>query len=105
MMSGKIPAEDTTHALCPLDGARIYYEETGRGTPILFIHEFGGDHRSWEDQMRHFGRGWRGITWGARGYPPSDCPATRSCTARTSSTAMPSPCSMPPRSIRRTSSA
>lgn len=59
----------------PSDGARIYYEETGRGTPILFIHEFAGDQRSWEDQMRHFGRGWRGITWGARGYPPSDCPA------------------------------
>jgi pimeloyl-ACP methyl ester carboxylesterase len=59
----------------PSDGARIYYEETGRGTPILFIHELAGDHRSWEDQMRHFGRGWRGITWGARGYPPSDCPA------------------------------
>src|SRR6185295_2714767 len=34
-----------------------------------------GDHRSWEDQMRHLGRSWRGITWGARGYPPSDCPA------------------------------
>jgi pimeloyl-ACP methyl ester carboxylesterase len=55
-------------------GARIYYEETGAGTPILFIHEFGGDHRSWEDQVRYFGRGWRCITWAARGYPPSDCP-------------------------------
>ena len=58
----------------PSQGARIYYEEAGAGTPILFIHEFGGDHRSWEDQMRHFGRGWRCITFGARGYPPSDCP-------------------------------
>jgi pimeloyl-ACP methyl ester carboxylesterase len=55
-------------------GARIYYEETGRGTPILFIHEFGGDHRSWREQMRHFGRGWRSIAWSARGYPPSDAP-------------------------------
>jgi pimeloyl-ACP methyl ester carboxylesterase len=61
-------------------GARIYYEETGagpaagQGTPILFIHEFAGDHRSWHDQMRHFGRGWRAIAWSARGYPPSDCP-------------------------------
>lgn len=55
-------------------GARIYYEETGNGTPILFIHEYGGDHRSWEDQVRHFGRGWRCIVWSARGYPPSDCP-------------------------------
>jgi pimeloyl-ACP methyl ester carboxylesterase len=55
-------------------GARLYYEETGSGTPILFIHEYGGDHRSWEDQVRHFGRGWRCIVWSARGYPPSDCP-------------------------------
>ena len=61
--------------MAPSQGARIYYEETGAGTPILFIHEFAGDHRSWDDQMRHFGRGWRCITWGARGYPPSDCPA------------------------------
>ena len=58
----------------PSHGARIYYEETGKGTPILFVHEFGGDHRSWDDQMRHFGRAWRCITFGARGYPPSDCP-------------------------------
>jgi pimeloyl-ACP methyl ester carboxylesterase len=56
-------------------GARIYYEETGRGAPILFIHEFGGDYRSWREQMRHFGRGWRAIAWSARGYPPSDAPA------------------------------
>lgn len=58
----------------PSKGARIHYEQTGHGTPIIFVHEFGGDHRSWDDQMRHFGRGWRAITMGARGYPPSDCP-------------------------------
>jgi pimeloyl-ACP methyl ester carboxylesterase len=55
-------------------GARIYYEETGSGTPILFIHEFGGDYRSWEDQVRRFGRGWRCVTWSARGYPRSHAP-------------------------------
>ena len=60
--------------LAPSHGARIYYEETGQGTPILFIHEFGGDHRSWDDQMRHFGRSWRCLTWAARGYPGSDAP-------------------------------
>lgn len=60
--------------LAASQGARIYYEETGKGTPILFIHEFGGDHRSWDDQMRHFGRSWRCITWAARGYPGSDAP-------------------------------
>jgi pimeloyl-ACP methyl ester carboxylesterase len=55
-------------------GARLYYEETGTGIPVLFIHEYGGDHRSWEDQVRCFGRGRRCIVWSARGYPPSDCP-------------------------------
>ena len=62
----------------PSEGARIYYEETGAGTPILFIHEFAGDIRSWEDQVRYFGRGWRCLAWGARGYPPSDCPEVES---------------------------
>ncbi len=56
------------------DGARIYYEEAGRGTPILFIHEFGGDLRSWDEQMRHFGRSWRCLRWDARGYPRSEAP-------------------------------
>jgi pimeloyl-ACP methyl ester carboxylesterase len=71
---GKSAKEETAMPLAPSEGARIYYEETGKGTPILFIHEFGGDHRSWDDQMRHFGRGWRCITWAARGYPGSDAP-------------------------------
>lgn len=57
------------------DAVRLHYEEAGRGTPILFVHEFGGNHRSWEPQMRHFARGHRCITFAARGYPPSDVPA------------------------------
>ena len=52
----------------------LYYEETGRGTPIVFVHEFSGDHRSWEPQVRAFGRRYRCITFDARGYPPSDVP-------------------------------
>ncbi len=56
------------------DGVRLHYEETGSGTPLIFVHEFAGDHRSWEPQMRHFGRQYRAITYGARGYPPSDIP-------------------------------
>jgi pimeloyl-ACP methyl ester carboxylesterase len=56
------------------DGIRLYYEEAGSGTPIVFVHEFGGDHRSWEPQMRHFSRRHRCITFSARGFPPSDVP-------------------------------
>ncbi|MEZ5661483.1 MAG: alpha/beta hydrolase [Burkholderiaceae bacterium] len=56
------------------DGSRLYYEETGQGAPIIFVHEFAGDHRSWEPQVRWFARRYRCITYNARGYPPSDVP-------------------------------
>lgn len=56
------------------DGVKLYYEEVGSGTPIVFVHEFAADHRSWEAQMRFFGQRHRCITYSARGYPPSDIP-------------------------------
>ena len=56
------------------DGVKLYYEETGAGVPVIFVHEFAADHRSWEMQMRHFGQRYRCITYSARGYPPSDIP-------------------------------
>src|ERR671911_1911777 len=56
------------------DGINLHYEETGSGTPVVFVHEFGGDHRSWEAQIRFFSRRYRCIAYNARGYPPSDVP-------------------------------
>ena len=56
------------------DGVKLYYEEIGSGTPILFVHEYSGDWRSWEPQMRFFARKHRCITYSFRGYPGSDVP-------------------------------
>ena len=56
------------------DGVKLYYEEVGSGVPIVFVHEFASDTRSWELQVRHFGRRYRCIAFNARGYPPSDVP-------------------------------
>ncbi len=56
------------------DGVKLYYEQTGAGMPVIFVHEFAGDLRSWEPQMRHFGQRYRAICSNARGYPPSDVP-------------------------------
>ena len=52
----------------------LYYEETGSGFPLVWSHEFGGDHRSWEPQVRYFSRRYRVITYNHRGYPPSSVP-------------------------------
>ena len=57
------------------DGTRLYVEESGHGTPVVFIHEYAGDYRSWEPQVRHLGRQHRCVTYSQRGYPPSDIPS------------------------------
>jgi pimeloyl-ACP methyl ester carboxylesterase len=56
------------------DGVELHYEAAGQGAPVLFIHEFAGDHRSWAAQVDHFARSNRCITFAARGYPPSEVP-------------------------------
>src|SRR5512147_429173 len=56
------------------DNVKLHVEEAGEGTPIVFVHEFAGDQRSWEPQVRYFSRRYRCITFNARGYPPSDVP-------------------------------
>jgi pimeloyl-ACP methyl ester carboxylesterase len=56
------------------DDVKLYYQEVGTGIPIVFVHEFAGDVRSWEAQFRHFGRCYRCIAYNARGFLPSDVP-------------------------------
>lgn len=56
------------------NGLELYYEEAGKGSPVVFLHEFAGDWRSWEAQIRFFSSRYRAITYCARGYWPSDIP-------------------------------
>lgn len=56
------------------DGVKLYYEVTGEGAPLVFAHEFAGDWRSWEPQVRFFSRQYKCITYCARGFTPSDVP-------------------------------
>src|SRR5689334_15168125 len=56
------------------DGTKLYVEEAGSGTPVVFVHEYAADYRTWEPQMRHFARSHRCVTYSQRGYPPSDVP-------------------------------
>lgn len=56
------------------DSVKLHYEETGSGIPVVFVHEFAGDSRSWEPQVRYLSRRYRCITFNARGWPPSEVP-------------------------------
>ena len=56
------------------DGVKLYFEESGSGRPVILVHEFAGDMRSYEPQLRHFGKRYRAIAFNARGFPPSDVP-------------------------------
>jgi len=58
-----------------VNNVNLYYEINGEGFPIVWSHEFAGDYRSWEPQVKFFSRRYRVITYNARGYPPSDVPA------------------------------
>ena len=60
--------------LAPINGVEIYYEEHGKGYPLVFSHEFAGDYRSWTPQVRFFARRYRTIAYSARGYHPSSVP-------------------------------
>ena len=58
-----------------LNGVELYYEDTGSGFPVLFCHEFAGDYRAWEPQVRAFDRLYRCVTYSQRGWPPSSVPS------------------------------
>ncbi|GAA3567003.1 alpha/beta hydrolase [Amycolatopsis ultiminotia] len=60
------------------DGIRLHVTDTGDGIPVLFLHEYAGDHRSWAGQVAELAHDYRCITYAARGYPPSDVPAAPS---------------------------
>jgi pimeloyl-ACP methyl ester carboxylesterase len=60
--------------LVALSDVQLYYESTGDGPPLVFCHEFAGDHRAWDPQVRAFGRLYRCVTYCHRGFPPSSVP-------------------------------
>ncbi|HSB68962.1 MAG TPA: alpha/beta hydrolase [Candidatus Methylomirabilis sp.] len=60
------------HAM--VNGVELFYESWGQGIPLVFVHEWGGDARSWDPQVRFFSRRYRTVTFSARGYPPSAVP-------------------------------
>jgi pimeloyl-ACP methyl ester carboxylesterase len=57
-----------------IDGGRLYYEEAGRGFPLVLNHGFALDARMWDDQMRPFAGRYRVIRYDLRGFGRSSRP-------------------------------
>ena len=56
------------------DGVRIYYEEHGRGEPVLLAYGIGGNAGMWEPNIGALSTGHRLILWEPRGHARSDSP-------------------------------
>src|SRR5260221_2094110 len=63
-------------SLASVDGVKLHYEERGGGPAVLFVHEYGGSCRSFDMQVAAFRARHRCVVFNARGYPPSEVPAS-----------------------------
>ena len=58
-----------------VNGIKLYYETSGEGPPLVFIHGLGSSAEDWEHQVPFFAKDFRVITLDLRGHGRSDKPA------------------------------
>lgn len=59
---------------CTVDDVRLYYDETGAGPPLLFVHGLGSSGRDWAEQVAHFEQDYRVLRLDLRGHGRSGRP-------------------------------
>lgn len=57
-----------------VNGVQLYYETSGKGRPVVFVHGFGCGIRSWDPQVRALFREYRVVAYDVRGHGLSDAP-------------------------------
>lgn len=60
-----------TVATIEVNATRLYYEDTGTGMPILFIHGLCGHANVWDEQVRRLSTSFRCIAYDRRGHTRS----------------------------------
>jgi 3-oxoadipate enol-lactonase len=58
----------STSEFADVNGTRLYYDETGTGDAVVFVHGFTLDARLWDDQVAAFAERYRVIRYDARGF-------------------------------------
>jgi len=66
---------NTISGTAKINGAEIYYEITGNGQPIIFLHAGIADSRMWQKQVAFFSKQYKVITYDLRGFGKSPMPA------------------------------
>jgi 3-oxoadipate enol-lactonase len=57
-----------------VNGAKIYYEEAGEGTPLVMLHAGIADSRMWQNQQEYFSQYYKVITYDLRGFGKTGMP-------------------------------
>src|SRR5258707_13302172 len=63
-------------SLASVDGVKLHCEERGGGPAVLFVHEYAGSRRSFDMQVEAFRARPRCVVFNARGFSPSEVPAS-----------------------------
>jgi len=75
MEAGPVPVEQALHRLPVSDGLSLAVEARGpdHGLPVVFAHGFGQSRHAWTRAAESLAdRGWRTVTFDARGHGDSD---------------------------------
>lgn len=57
--------------IAELDGVDLFYQDSGSGPPLIFLHGGGGSHAIWERQVPYFAERFRVIAVDQRGFGAS----------------------------------
>ena len=63
-----------TRGFAEMNGAKLYYEVTGAGHPLVLLHEGIADSRMYDDQFNAFAQRYRVVRFDIRGFGQSDLP-------------------------------
>jgi 3-oxoadipate enol-lactonase len=69
-----VPTGQTCMPSIQINHTELYYESSGQGDPLLFIHGLGSSVRDWENQISYFAERYRVVVLDLRGHGKSDKP-------------------------------
>lgn len=64
-------------AFIQTNGARLFYESTGHGEPLVLVHGSWGDHHNWDLVVPELAKRFQVIAYDRRGHSDSERPETQ----------------------------